>query len=823
MSVLDAVTISRRKGQSEFDLLRSELLSHVQKLSANKWTDFNTHDPGVTILEQLAYALSDVNYRMDYPVDELLADSTGGVALEEHGLFVPEDALTCRPVNTQDLQKYLLDTIPDLAFVEVEYSIDYPGLIHLKISSRQTNDDEQQLIETVKAQYATVRNLCENISSVRLIDKNLCDLTGRVQLKEYSNIEETMNAVYIEIQRFLMGDVRKINLANSLSDPRMFDGPNMLRMPIDDSELDFAKQPRPMSALVKRLMAVPGVLSVEDLRCIGLSSQLGSGQGKLTTTLPPAREQTFYVDFQRLLNSSGLKFFQNDKPIYIDPAHSYHELQTAIHQIDAEISDFSSSESQKNMTANCPNLSIVSSVQSQFPSNYGINSFGVPAHSNIERKSQARQLQGYLLLFDQIMHDHLLMADHLKSTFSTDIQEPESYPTTVVVDKNAYELSSLYKTVTDDRKVPELLRVLDRDPSEIARKNKVLDFLLAINGRENVQFGIEHFNPFYSERELSYVGMENRKCALENVHCFSQNRGSAFNIHNRSWLTENISTLEKQVRLMLGVPLKKMSCLYKTLSLFSEELKSHPSGEQPTWNSIHYQSVNQDIIQSRIGDGVEVPSVTLPESINRHGLSEFLSERKTILTPAWTLIQQLGGSMDRYRLCQLKNKRSIDLLLNIGQLRSQPSWVYLASFKKLEEGVFFVNVMRHFLLQENLRVEGVHLVEHLLLHSGAQPESIDETDDSFYFNQLTMVFPSYSTRYRQEDFRNNILDFILGECPAHLHCHVLWLDHKAMQEFELLMSDWLKQLRKPDSKSELVKAASSMTTFLKQRLGQGNA
>lgn len=42
----------------DFAALRTEALHLLERLDGETWTDFNTHDPGITILEQLCYALS---------------------------------------------------------------------------------------------------------------------------------------------------------------------------------------------------------------------------------------------------------------------------------------------------------------------------------------------------------------------------------------------------------------------------------------------------------------------------------------------------------------------------------------------------------------------------------------------------------------------------------------------------------------------------------------------------------------------------------------------------------------------------------------------
>ena len=57
----------------DYNFLKSKGLEHIQKLAGKNWTDFNIHDPGVTILEQLAFALTELGYRSNLDFADLLA------------------------------------------------------------------------------------------------------------------------------------------------------------------------------------------------------------------------------------------------------------------------------------------------------------------------------------------------------------------------------------------------------------------------------------------------------------------------------------------------------------------------------------------------------------------------------------------------------------------------------------------------------------------------------------------------------------------------------------------------------------------------------
>jgi hypothetical protein len=43
-----------------YESLRREAIGHLEAMAGGPWTDFNAHDPGITILEQVCYALSDL-------------------------------------------------------------------------------------------------------------------------------------------------------------------------------------------------------------------------------------------------------------------------------------------------------------------------------------------------------------------------------------------------------------------------------------------------------------------------------------------------------------------------------------------------------------------------------------------------------------------------------------------------------------------------------------------------------------------------------------------------------------------------------------------
>ena len=87
-----------------FDFLKSEGLKHIGDLSGKIWTDHNAHDPGVTILEMLIYALMDLGYRTQLPIQDLLATPDQS----SNNYFSPAQILTNNPTTVLDYRKLLI-------------------------------------------------------------------------------------------------------------------------------------------------------------------------------------------------------------------------------------------------------------------------------------------------------------------------------------------------------------------------------------------------------------------------------------------------------------------------------------------------------------------------------------------------------------------------------------------------------------------------------------------------------------------------------------------------------------------------------------------
>ncbi|MEQ1676930.1 MAG: hypothetical protein ABL876_09530 [Chitinophagaceae bacterium] len=95
---------------SNYELLRQKGMEHIEQMGSQLWTDFNIHDPGITVLELLCYAITDLGYRTSFDIKDILASPLYIVPVApDQALYTARDILTTSPWTNRDYRKLLID------------------------------------------------------------------------------------------------------------------------------------------------------------------------------------------------------------------------------------------------------------------------------------------------------------------------------------------------------------------------------------------------------------------------------------------------------------------------------------------------------------------------------------------------------------------------------------------------------------------------------------------------------------------------------------------------------------------------------------------
>ena len=276
-----AATIPRGASEHpalDFAALKAEAIDCVQRCAAEGWTDYNAHDPGVTILEQLCYALTDLGYRAGFPIEDLLAAPDGAPVQGRFGPHPPWRALPAPPVTVADFRRLLLDRVSGLGNVwlvprpadgvadglydiRIQPALPLPG-VHPEGRPRY-----RRLRERTRRVFVDHRALCEDIGTIRVLRPLRTVVRATLHLDRDAVPEAVMAEAIYRLALEMAPEPRRADLAQvapGTTPAELFDGPLPLHGFLAPSELAAKPASIALDTLAERMADIPGVTGVRD-------------------------------------------------------------------------------------------------------------------------------------------------------------------------------------------------------------------------------------------------------------------------------------------------------------------------------------------------------------------------------------------------------------------------------------------------------------------------------------------------------------------------------------------------------------------------------
>ena len=448
-------------------------LQHLRALARHTWTDHNLHDPGITMLELLSYALTDLAFRCGLPLADLLrrapassAETDAETARRTQAQFhPPTTALPTAPQTLTDWRKLLID-LPDVknAWVEVDSrqvliadlaekrlrltrpaheawcEVPLRGLYRVRVEFMErvvTPAQRTAVLRAVRHTLQEHRNLCEDFTTVAPVRAQYFALCAEVELHEDASPVETAAQLLFAAAQSLAPSVRLCALdellARPLPDgsprtlPDCYDGPLLAHGFIDDAELDASVLPTELrlSDLVGDLMDVAGVRALRDIVLNPLqrtdeddeTAADAEPEDVVAEAVPLANRWRVPVRPGRLprlsLAQGRLVFSKRGIPLV---GWNIVQMPAAVRSRLAGLREAARLRLETPLPSPLPpalgtarDLAAYRSVQHDFPPLYGVGDTGLPGSPDARRRAQALQLKGYLLFFDQLMADRMAM------------------------------------------------------------------------------------------------------------------------------------------------------------------------------------------------------------------------------------------------------------------------------------------------------------------------------------------------------------------------------------------------------------------------------
>jgi hypothetical protein len=557
------VTIARggeRPPETDFAALKADGIGFLQNYSGDIWTDFNEHDPGVTILEQLCYALTELGYRTGFPVEDLLAAASADEG--DDILLRPSRLLATPPITPNDYRRLLIDRVPGLSDAWLEPAS--AGLYHLRLyrapklpALPDPHRPDDRLVRRARRVFVRHRALCEDLASATLLRPIPVGVEGRVAIDRGVNPEQVLAEILYRLGAYVAPEPRRRSLADlpGASQAAAMEGPALANGLIPDSELKPRRRLLDAAQAERRVAAAAGVLAVHELRFLHSATPLGEGQCFALDAGFDRRESPI------ALTAHGHRIEVDGAEVGLRLARLWAEHRRTYRTAAELARAFPPPEGRPRDTASYV------PVSAHFPSVYGVGPAGLGPDSSPLRKAQAKQLLGYLALFDRTMVDYLDRLSNLRSILSPSGADPS---------KLARPLDAIIPSLAEIIIAggPDADSLYGRDPISPAQQGRLADFLLALYGEDPGAIIPRRRGPSGDRHERRV-----KLALLEELAALGQRRGRGLDyLGKRS--RRNAPGLERRARLLLGAPLERDKRRRPRLAVLENLLLLRP-GEDP--------------------------------------------------------------------------------------------------------------------------------------------------------------------------------------------------------------------------------------------------
>ncbi|PRC93453.1 hypothetical protein [Solimicrobium silvestre] len=820
----------------DFEGLRRHGIELLQGLSGGRWTDYNLHDPGVTLLEMLCYGLTDLVYRTDFNVEDFLTGENGEIDYQQQALYPPQEIFPNQALTDLDYCKLIYDHLPNVEDVWIRSHTEdkaMRGLFTIFIKPQESifrdkkeeiEHAQQVLRADVTALVSANRNLCRDIHEVKIVNPQEFSLAGDIEIDDSRPRAEIYADIYFRCAKLISSGSQIVRFEEALQQGMKWEeilcGPLTNRGYIDENNFLQDSYDIDVIKLITLVRHIPGVKNVRSLSLI-------NDQGAVYEHLEFDHSDVDYPVLHFIDDTDKILALrlQHGRSVSVDVSQNTDINQSHSPQSQREIQAFGEQvmlylkkqefehEAFRRNRGNIDSIIQLPHGQSRdfaqylsvgenTPAIYGINHHGVPKSESDAVHARAKQLKAYLYPFEQIMANYLGSLQHVRELYSIDEVVNQSYFSTYLQNAEIPNIQELYVPDANAKEIAQILREQDQFEE---RRNRVLDTLLAIYGEQFPEKELQRYD-YYHQGQFAQSLIRCKIQLLKHLCELSSRRGGAINLQ-KNWKDNSGAILQKRIQILMG-------CYQDT---------NNTSLVAALQDNTKYVSNSryQDKLHKQIGVPNEIAAEKLILIAKKNGAEAF-ADFKLPHDSICDAVLQAGVSWDNYRIFKVDEQHGWLCLI----VQHEEVWPII--LMPLDEISAFTQKMIEVLSSISQQCEGFHLVEHLLLRPRANNTDRQITHD-FYCHRVSIILPAFTARFADIPARYWIENMIAEQLPAHIMPEFYWLDFPFLAQFELRYQKWLSQLQVYASANyqgetgDLDSSANGIIEFLKKnRHSQSN-
>lgn len=807
----------------DFNELKDTAIKHIQKIGHENWTDFNVHDPGVTILESLCFALKDLSYKTNFNVVDLLTKKGETSPRLDSTLYSADNILSNIPIGIDEYRKEILEHVPGLRNVWIqtrslsydipdEYSevfqkeglrVDIQGYFDIIVEPEcrevivwtiLSDDDickdlglfqddesreerirritpeayEKWLKDYIKDMLLEHRNINENFLDV-IVMKPI-DVKLQIEIETESNVDydEIISEIYEKVERYISPKVDLHSLEELISKGKkpedIYNGENGKYGFVDMDELKSAKR-----RVLLRESDIDAILNSMDRITNAISVKvIVDGQKSIVATddwhifLPDGNQKSYYS----IQGGTPVSYYFHLIPFKKQNG----ENQTGNHFLSAE-----------KLSLQTENIILARRLSSLQKGPVEMVSAKKPKeHTTITFVHKSRKFVPLIEEGNQILEDNY--KEKRYSTTNTLFPLPSGrYRNTGQYKSFQKLLPSLYKMNfpiekngdSDSKKVNQLqlkgyLTFFDQFMADYLKQLDNLDNYFTIKEANEVD-PMYQFHDLYNpdvKDECKQSDITDVEKVLDPKNCMS---------YKESLLREEYK-LEHRNRMMDHL-----------LARFNDKFDEYAPLIDMNNNN---QFNGKKYIEESINDKVRLLK-NYPEYSHNRSLAIGKTDKLVVTGAEHRILSKLGVNNHKAKISPyLTNELQDDY--NGGQ--------------GFEISTEFENKFGIHILEHKMLVPYAGFSKKAFLEMTAIEPEYDEKEKK-YFNRaihdpysfyVTVLYPGELRIFEEKDFRDHVRKIIRDELPAHIDAIILGISNDKMKEFEDAYEDLLDHLAHPD-------------------------
>lgn len=780
----------------DFDGLRRQGITLLQSLSGRTWTDYNLHDPGVTLLELLCFGLTDLVYRTDFDVADFLTGAAGEIDFAGQALFAPDAIFPNAPLTDIDFSKLIYDSLPDVddVWITAGTTDGQPnGLFSVYVKPRESlfrgrEGSDEALRTAVLDLLAQHRNLGRDVDQVCIVGSQPYMLGGEIEIDDSRPAAEIYADLYFQCAKTISSGGRILRFeqarARGMRWEDLLEGPLTGHGYIEDGHFAVPNYEIDVIKLIALARHVPGVKQVKKLCLMNRKGKeiQAIRLAESAAVCPvlefpddPAMAQRLRLVHGKVPGRLAAGAHEDDPAMHGRHAVQFHEqVQLYIKKLEFEHDAFRHSEGNLKRLLDLPRgqyrpFEAYSSVAEHTPAIYGVNHYGVPKSEPKDVQARALQLKGYLYPFEQMMANYLAGLQGIERLYSLDGTLDKTYFANFLSNRDIPKLQTLYCDEVSRAQIDAVLREQDQFAD---RRNRVLDSMLAMYGEVFPDDALRRFD-LYHANAIDLHLIECKIGLLRHLCDLSARRGTAINLQREHGAGNNYASIQHRVQLLSGST---------GGALGGSLLGTLLQGE------LRYLSDKRYLEKLALQEGYpqEVPfEDTVPLAGAADAATDALPLPHGAVSPA---LLMAGIHRENWRMGDAGDGQGW-LCLNVAE---GVCWPLL----RLPVGALAAAAqqMRQALVGINRACEGFHLLEHVLLRPRATG-SARAVPETFYAHRVSVILPAFTARFADPGCRAWIEELIAQNLPAHILPQFYWLDFVLLAQFELRQAGWLALLR----------------------------